>query len=188
MTNMRRGFTMIELIFVIVIIGILAAVAIPKLAGTATKARESVHEGFIGTLNRSVGPAMWADRVNATAPDLPGSVKSIGDIASYTDLPTGVENFDLSGCGIPVNAVDEIPAVMGPLPACIAAGGTADTCPSVQLSPAIPAVPSRTGYEKIADITNLEEPAAIYCLDGNGVKSPSFGFNEAGAATIVYNP
>jgi len=63
MNNMRRGFTMIELIFVIVIIGILAAVALPKFTGVSQQAHNAAVESFVGTLNRTVGPALWAQSI-----------------------------------------------------------------------------------------------------------------------------
>jgi len=92
MNNMRRGFTMIELIFVIVIIGILAAVAIPKLANTATQAKTSVVKAFGGTLNRTVGPSMWADGlVTNTAGDITSAGADIcKNAGTYTNFPDGI--------------------------------------------------------------------------------------------------
>ena len=52
---MKKGFTMIELIFVIVILGILASVAIPRLAGTRQDAEISATAANLRTLVSDAG-------------------------------------------------------------------------------------------------------------------------------------
>ena len=55
MRHTKKAFTMIELIFVIVILGILAAVAIPKLSATRDDAKVSKMATNLNTLISDVG-------------------------------------------------------------------------------------------------------------------------------------
>jgi prepilin-type N-terminal cleavage/methylation domain-containing protein len=48
--NKQKGFTMIELMIVVAIIGILAAIALPKFADMIEKSREGSTKGNIGAL------------------------------------------------------------------------------------------------------------------------------------------
>ena len=98
--NIRNAFTMIELIFVIVVLGILAAVAAPRFLAIETDAQDSVVKAFAKTMYRTVGHSFWAKSI---ADGADGSIKADGDgdnslfygtkLSVYVDIP---QYFDAS--------------------------------------------------------------------------------------------
>jgi prepilin-type N-terminal cleavage/methylation domain-containing protein len=170
----NKAFTMIEVIFVIVIIGILAAVALPRFNSLGEEAHLTKLQRFVDTLNRTVSANMWSG-ILRNVPNAKGSVKhtetaAVAKYSSLFDTETAIaaNQADAQIVLIPVELTTNADGVTGvgtthdiPLGGCADAG-----------------TPIAVGVGRIASAKISDIIYNIGCIDGSISISPHFFLDD----------
>ncbi len=111
MHNRQAGFTLIELVMVIVILGVLAAVAVPKFLDLKSDANAAAVQGVAGALSAGAAANFAARTANGTkgvavadCQDVAKTLQTYTSGAYTTALPTNGGAYTITSAAIAAGA------------------------------------------------------------------------------------
>jgi len=87
-----RGFTLVELLVVMVVVGLLAAIAVPIFLTQRQKARDTAVKSDVTNVGKEIA-TYYVDNANSLA----GTVDVAGGVVTLKDGATTVTTIDLTG-------------------------------------------------------------------------------------------
>jgi general secretion pathway protein G len=175
----RNAFTMIEVVFVIIVIGILAAVALPRMGKTVEDARTAKIQWFVDTLNRTVSPVLWSGLL-CKFPDAHGSVKS-SVVAGHPEYTSIYDKFSATAEKAKAH-FEEIPSTLTTNADGVTGAGSLHDIPLSGCADT--GTPIAPGVGRIASAKIGNVVYNIGCIDGNDAISPHF-FLDDGSRIIT---
>jgi len=86
---MKKGFTLVEVMIVVAIIGLLAAIGIPSIMNALSKAEEKTKARNIASVEKAKAMLQLPSNIHAK-----GQSMAVGDVAGITDIAGCIQGVD----------------------------------------------------------------------------------------------